>query len=292
MKKSTMDSSENKIAGLVILFNPESVVIENVKSYLKQISHLYIIDNSVLQRLPVSKTLKECKDIEFLENNNNIGIATALNIGANKAVTDGYRFLLLLDQDSIASTGMVNKLLDVHLCYDTVGISAAYPIDKNYPQMPQDNEIHRVSKVITSGSLLDLEVYNYIGPFLDKLFIDYVDFEYCMRLRKEGFQIYQCNSAILYHSVGNLTRWNILGINFYSTNHSPLRLYYRTRNRFYLRKLYFAYFREFFKHDMISFYKEILKVIIIESNKFKKLKMITKGYLHYRQNIFGRAEFE
>jgi len=38
---------------------------------------------------------------------------------------------------------------------------------------------------------------------------------------------------------------------------------------------------------MINLLKELLKVILVESNKMGKLKMAGLGYLHYKQNKFG-----
>ncbi len=123
---------------------------------------------------------------------------------------------------------------------------------------------------------------------MEKLFIDYVDFEYCMRLKKNGYNIYQCNDAVIYHSVGNLVNWKIFGLNFYSTNHSPLRLYYRTRNRFYLRKLYLNDYKAFFKKDFKQVLKETLKIILVEHKKIEKLKMIIKGYWDFHKGVFGK----
>jgi hypothetical protein len=37
-----------------------------------------------------------------------------------------------------------------------------------------------------------------------------------------------------------------------------------------------------------SFTKEIVKIILAESNKFAKLKMIIRGYIDYNKNIFGK----
>jgi len=118
-----------------------------------------------------------------------------------------------------------------------------------------------------------------------------VDFEFCFRLRRKGYNIYINNAAILTHSVGELKKWRLFGITYYSTNHSPIRLYYRTRNRFYVRNLYYKEFTKFFKNDLWSFIKVIVKIILVESNKFAKLKMIIRGYIDYQNNIFGKTSY-
>ena len=50
---------------------------------------------------------------------------------------------------------------------------------------------------MTSGSLLDLSAYEAVGPFMDELFIDQVDNEFCLRLRAAGFSVLEAGEATL-----------------------------------------------------------------------------------------------
>jgi len=61
----------------------------------------------------------------------------------------------------------------------------------------------------------------------EDLFIDYVDIEWGLRARHQGFQSYGVCSAYMRHSLGDHP------INFFGKNiplHSPLRHYYHFRN--------------------------------------------------------------
>ena len=89
------------------------------------------------------------------------------------------------------------------------------------------------------------------------------------------------NDAIIHHSVGNLIKWKLTGFKFYSTNHSPLRLYYRTRNRFQVRYLYKKYYRSFFRSDMINLLKELLKIIASKRMYHTQQQSITYLNLWY-----------
>jgi rhamnosyltransferase len=242
-----------------------------------------VFDNSDVPNPQIIDIMKSIPKTVYYTEKKNCGIGYALNYAARWAVNNGYEFLLTMDQDSVASDLMVEKLLNVFSLKDNVGISAAYPLNKFYPKNPPDNEIHNIDRVITSGNLIDLRVYHSVGPFLDDLFIDYVDFEYCFRLRKMNYKIMINNAAIFYHSVGVLKKWNIFGYKFYSTNHPPLRLYYRTRNRFYLRKIYGKQERDFFTLDMKNFFLEIIKIILVESKKIQKLRMIFRGLIDLKK---------
>ncbi len=278
----------DNVAGIVVLFKPTIDILENIHSYIEQVTWLFVVDNSENTDKLIIDEIKKIHNAEYIGLKENLGIAAALNIGAERAIKRGYRYLLTMDQDSIASPHLVIRLLDVFSRYSMVGISSAFPVNKIYPKLPSDENIHKIDTVISSGNLVNLNAYDQVGPFLNKLFIDYVDFEYCFRMQQKGFNIYLNNAAILYHSVGELKKWSLLGKSYYSTNHSPLRLYYRTRNRFYLRSLYQKKFRKFFRHDWWLFIKEIIKIIIAESTKIEKIKMIIKGYRDYQNNIFGK----
>jgi hypothetical protein len=39
-----------KIAGVVILYYPDSEIVERINSYLNQIGHLFVFDNSEMQK--------------------------------------------------------------------------------------------------------------------------------------------------------------------------------------------------------------------------------------------------
>lgn len=285
----TSSKQFDDVAGIVVLYEPTREVLRNVQSYIKQVKQLFVVDNSENPDTLIIEKIKKIENAEYIGLNENIGIAAALNIGAKRAIEEGYKYLLTMDQDSHASPQMVLKLLDVFSHHSMVGISAAFPVNKLYSKLPADDKIHKNDVVITSGNLINLKAYSDVGPFLNKLFIDYVDFEFCFRSRKKGYNIYINNAAILFHSVGELKKWRLFGISYYSTNHSPLRLYYRTRNRFFLKKLYNKAFPKFFKRDLLLFSKEIVKIIIAETDKFAKLKMIIRGYIDYRKNIFGKV---
>lgn len=281
---------EPQIASVVILYNPKQEVLENILSYAKQTKTVYVLDNSKDYHHDIINEINKIDKVEYHAFKSNFGVAYALNYAAKLAIENNFDFLLTMDQDSVASNSMVKNLLDVFVGRDNIGISAAYAVNKYYPKNPPDNEIHNINKVITSGNLINLKIYKSVGPFMNDLFIDYVDFEYCFRLRKMNYKVMMNNAAVVNHSVGVLKKWNILGFKFYSTNHSPLRLYYRTRNRFYLRRIYAKQEQKFFTVDIKIFFLEIIKIILVESEKVQKLRMIIQGLVDFKKNKLGKYQ--
>lgn len=274
-----------KISGVVILYNPSNEVINNIQTYIHQIDKLYVIDNSNFSNGYLFDNLKYIEKIVYLPNYENLGVAKALNIGAKKAIEEGYEFLLTMDQDSSFDEDNLKSFFDKIDKLNNFGIISPYHVVGN-KIIPKDNKIIDVDAVMTSGNILNLSAYKNVGGFLDELFIDYVDYEFCFRLKKNGYRILVDSSIILFHNLGNVKKKKFLFWDFYPTFHSATRMYYRTRNRFYVRKV----FKKDFRKDLISFWKENIKIILFEDDKLEKITMIIRGYLDFKKGIKGKIK--
>lgn len=273
-----------KICCCVVLYNPSSSFFLNLDSYLPKMN-IILVDNSTKRNdhLFVKRSY-----LEYIYNEKNLGIAMALNIAAEIAISKGYNFLLIFDQDSFPHDKFIEKyegfLNDKY--NQKIGILTPHFLYKNYrSKIAKKN--HTVKSAMTSGSLLNLNAYKATGPFLNKLFIDYVDFEYCLRLLKRGFEIWKVKDAFLYHNLGEIETRKFLFKDITVTNHSPLRYYYRTRNRFYLAKKYFFFFPLIILRDQIIFLNELVKILLYEDFKKDKVKMIFKGVIDFMKNKYG-----
>ena len=90
-----------KLAATVILYNPEDEIYINIESYINYVDILYIIDNSTHHNNNLVKRLnKNFTNIKYINNNANLGIATALNIGCKEALDEKFNWILTMDQDS------------------------------------------------------------------------------------------------------------------------------------------------------------------------------------------------
>ena len=58
------------------------------------------------------------------------------------------------------------------------------------------------SHVIASGMLMSREAWRVVGPFCEKLFIDWVDTEWCWRALANNMIIVQTPSVIISHELG------------------------------------------------------------------------------------------
>jgi rhamnosyltransferase len=98
--------------------------------------------------------------------------------------------------------------------------------------------------VITSGSLLSVATFTKVGPYRSDFFIDFVDHEYCLRLRQLGYKVVISTAPLMVHAMGAgtvISRDSKVGrLSLHLTNRSPLRRYYMTRNGLLVARKYFA----------------------------------------------------
>lgn len=274
-----------KLAGVVVWYNPSIEDIKNIETYIDELDKLYILDNSAKKQ---NQKLKKVKKIEYIFNNGNIGIAKALNIAAQKAIKEGYDFLLTMDQDSKFKKGDLKKLKEIANTKNLkkVGIISPWHNTKLKLEKPKE-KIDYPLDVMTSGNLLNLDIYQKIGGFKDFLFIDGVDIEYCLNLRKNNYKVMRINDIELEHDLGNIFYRKIFKKEFMCDNHDYLRIYYMTRNYRYIKKNYHDIAPEFC-NVLVKIKGLIFKVIFYEKDKFRKLRSIVYGIKDYHLGKYGK----
>jgi rhamnosyltransferase len=280
---------ECRIAAVVVLYHPGDDLLENVASYGSQVDLLIAVDNSEGETHPVVRELARYPKVMYRANGRNLGVASALNIGAELAGDHGCDYLLTMDQDSRAEPGMVDELCACLGSPPAPGIGIVAPFLSTKPGQAPPGTVccEDVPTAMTSGSLLSLAAFRSAGPFMDELFVDFVDIEYCLRLRSRGFRIVRANRAVLAHHVGRVLKFSLFSRDLYLTSHSPLRKYYKTRNRFFVTDRYKGIFPAFRRADLLRFWLETLRLLFFEDNKREKLVMMGKGYRDYRRGLLG-----
>lgn len=281
------------IAAVIITYNTGNEFSKNVLSLKKHVGEVIVVDNgSNKETLSMLRGLKE--EITLIELNENKGIAYALNRGIEYAVNNDFQWVLTLDHDSAVSDSMISNMLSV---YNSIDESEKEKIVMLTPKHVEEKQMDVVSKSqenkweyvlteITSGALTKADFYKN-ELYDEKLFIDLVDHDYCLRINSMGYKIIRVNSAILIHNLGESIQKKILGITITPTNHSALRRYYMSRNRKYIWNKYRGTFKEWVIKDKIRFLNEIVKIIAFEDEKLNKLKMIKLGLNDYKDKKWG-----
>lgn len=284
-----MTNRPHKIAAVVVLYNPDDGVVDNISTYINQVDKLFVVDNSENINRDIIKRIS-ASYIKYIENNTNLGIATALNIGAQNAISENYDYLLTMDQDSKASERMVEVLLNIAATSKDIGIVVGEHVNPDDQPKKLVEFTEEILSTVTSGNLLSLSAYQKVGGFLEELFIDHVDHEYCLRMNMNGYKIIKTTKTFLYHKVGDTQIKKLFFLTFCPSYHPPIRLYYRTRNRFFVDKIYQRKFPAYVRKDLKHFLREIAEIVLYEQEVMIKIKMIWKGYKHYRRKILGKYD--
>jgi rhamnosyltransferase len=280
-----MDKMITKIDAVVVLYNPDESIIENIQSY-QQVNKIYAIDNSEKYDDNLIKKLKQFKNLVYINNNGNKGIANALNVGAKLAIENGVDWLLTMDQDSkFAEDGLKNlqKCLS-KLLKNNTNIGLVSPSHKK----AISSSIQKELVVMTSGNLMNLKAYLDVEGFEEKLFIDAVDYDFCLKLNLRKYEVLQCNDAILHHQLGESKSFDIFGKKITSFTHSPIRRYYMARNALYLWRKYFFNFPIFILKKIVGFQRNWVEIFLFSTHKSEDIKMMLFGVVDFLKNKYGK----
>lgn len=287
----------NDICAIIVSYNCDKSIIDCINSIEKQVASIVIVDNgSASSSKEILEEIKK-RGINIIYNEDNMGIAYALNQGVTYAKEKKYSWVLTLDQDSIATEAMISNMLNVYSSLDdsckdkVVSIVPSHVEQSSYKETEFVNSSSSYEEIltdITSGNLVKLDVFDDIGYYNEKMFIDLVDHEFCLRLRSKGYVIIRVMNSVLLHNLGNTNVRKLFSKTVYSTNHSSVRRYYITRNRNYIWNKYKDFYPEWVKHDKKSALKDFIIILLYEKSKLEKVRMILKGYLDYKFDRYGK----
>ena len=285
----------SQLAGCVVLYNPDKNVIANIQSYLPFVSRLWVIDNSEHADPTLLKNLQSFENLVYFNNNGNQGIANALNKAAEFAKNDHYDWLLTMDQDSQflnnnSITVLINALDKMSTADPKLAIiSAKHVVTEIKEEIRPESAIKSIDGCMTSGNFISLAIWESIGKFKDSLFIDYVDHEYCLRLKKKGYTMYEATNSFLKHNLGNFEVINSSPFKSYTvTHHNFIRRYYITRNRLFCISRYLFSDSKYCLTEFYNLWAEYGKILLYEKDKLKKSRSFMLGIFHFCVGRYGK----
>jgi rhamnosyltransferase len=283
--------------GVVVTFHPELDVVENLTKLRAQIERVIVVDNgSTEAELAWLRAASRTVGFELIENGENLGIATAMNIGIRRGEALGSRWVFQFDQDSCVTDGFAEAMVSAFESSPAdlpLGILVPLYQDKRSGEamaatLEPDG---RLESVMTSGSLMRMKTLQQYGLLRDELFIDGVDHELSLRLRAAGFRLAECASAVLLHSPGTPSSFRVIRKRpFQSANYSPVRRYYQERNKIWLVRRYWRTFPDFCKRQFRVSAKEGAKIVLFEGDKVRKLRYFLWGWWDGLRGRTGRRD--
>ena len=287
----------NKICAVIVAYYPDQILLTNVLNSIKpQVDTAIIVNNS--EKVIGQQWLDELTNdrVCLLNLDKNVGLGAAHNIGIKWAFQHDANFVIIMDQDSIASAQMVELQLAAFLDIEKRGVKvgAVGPWLNNdqhlasfhFAGLIRGGVFKRITKskspievdiLISSGSLISKVALKDIGEMNEQLFIDNIDIDWCFRAGYLGYTKFVNPNATMMHSLGDSSvDLNLFYKKIRFAIHKPIRLYYSTRNRIWL---YFQTYtpRQWIFKDAFRLAGKFFVSVIIFQNKFQNFKMIMRG---------------
>jgi rhamnosyltransferase len=230
------------IMAVVVSYNGRESTRRTILALSGQVGHIHIVDNgSEADSLEILDSLAREYGVSVNRLGENRGVGHALNLGVAYAKKIGCTWLLTMDQDSIVDNGLI-KAYQSAVQFDCRVASLSPRIAKKWSD--SDPKYLNVHSAITSGNLVNISVFDKIGLYDEGFFIDCIDFDFSLRLRRAGYKLLRVQNTEMQHQLGEPRHLSVYLTMFYA-QHSAARRYYQARNYLYLAERHFFRFPAF-----------------------------------------------
>lgn len=248
------NTSVKRVCVIMPVFHADISLLDNVlQAASRQVEGLVIVDNGPQSQ--VSSWLKnncQVPNLVVMEPPKNIGVAAAFNKALALVRQGDFSHVLLLDQDSVPSDGMVNLLVDALELLEAQKVkvgavgprhvdprtgessyalkSGVFGFRRHQCKSEAATECLEADFLISSGTLISLATLDDVGTWDERLFSDHVDTEWFLRARAKRYVSFVACSAMMEHCLGNDVRRIWVGRWKNVPCHRPMRYYYIFRN--------------------------------------------------------------
>lgn len=265
------------VLAVIVSMNPDLTLLKkNIQAFYHDVDHVIIWSNSdfatnqVVERALVS----EFEGIELLGDGLNRGISYGLNQGWKYAKEHHYNVLLTMDQDSIFEDFRSYRD-DVEALWHSKGYCVCGPLAR---KSKSKKHFVKVSHVITSGMLVPVELLDKANGYCSEFFVDGIDVELCIHLRRLGYRSYCDTRALLKQQYGIPQSRKILWKTLHSAGYGPKRLYGIFRNHIIIFRRYGHPMDLLWHIFSLYFFSFVVKgVLFIEHDKKAKLSAVWHG---------------
>lgn len=231
-----------RVFAVVPTFHPGGETLGRLTALSRQVEHVIVVDDGTVPATNSTLDQIEQAGYEVVRNLDNLGIAAALNVGIRRALAGGADYVLTIDQDSMLPDGYVQACLDVFDGAARATRLGIVTVDRinGHPSIPPRRSPEGyglVEEAIQSGFLITAACLRECGLFDERLFIDCVDTEFCLRIGGMGFRIAIAPGTDLDHELGEQVPFRPFGLARTRDGvtetyeyHGPYRRYFIMRN--------------------------------------------------------------
>ena len=284
----------DNVCAVVVIYYPDDGFVARLEQVLSQVGKVVVVDNTPLGTvsMKVRANMQGLPNTELIDNRVNKGIAEALNQGLAFAEANGFHWLLTLDQDTECQPDMVKTLISLtKVCRPSPLVLGSNYFDPQtsrtkVPVGQNDDDFLEQKTVITSGSLIDVNLASSIGGFRADYFIDQVDHEFCLRAHANGYTVIISCKPLMTHSVGRPggVRIPFLGV---LPNHPPVRKYYIARNTVVTVAAYWRKEPAWCIRRLVRLFLGLIEMALLEEHRFSKVRAFAGGVVDGLNNCMG-----
>lgn len=286
-----------RILAAVVTYNPGPELASHLRAVGAECDQVLVIDNGSTALHEVQEAVR-VTGCTLLANHANLGIASALEHAARHARQHGFDWLITFDQDSACPPGGVDGLLalyEQHPQRDRIAVVCLAQRDRatgreyhHRLDILEETPAWRLLRTtITSGCMVRVALLPETGAFEERLFIDFVDHAFCLRLRRRGYLIVEDRRHVLDHAIGRTSSHRLFGMTLVTTNHPPVRVYYINRNRLEVCSRNLLFDPVWSLKGLAQVFSGLALIMLLEQDRPKKLRYLLRGMLDFARRRFG-----
>jgi rhamnopyranosyl-N-acetylglucosaminyl-diphospho-decaprenol beta-1,3/1,4-galactofuranosyltransferase len=242
------------VASVTTAYNGMGVLPRHIDALLGQsrpLQQIIVVDNASTDGTG-AMLADRYPQVTVLRMQKNVGAAGGWAAGLAYATGKGHDWVWNFDDDSVPGADALDTLLSGAQMVNgdhRLGMLAPLPVHEAtgilYPPLlwqegfvkPGADLLRRpiwfADLAIASGCMVRREVVASVGLPRSDFFMDFFDFEYCLRVRSQGMSIAVVTDCKFSHAIGNARHIQLPGFNRLWTDYAPWREYYLSRNMFY-----------------------------------------------------------
>lgn len=281
------------ILTIIVTYNGEKYIEDCIDSIQSQTckTDILVVDNDSVDH--TCETIeKKYPRVKLLQLGYNSGFAHANNVGIQYALEQGYEYVLLINEDTVADQFLVQELLK-HADSKTAVIPKIYgngsktkvwyaagklDFEKCRAVNCQENLMNRVTEVtFMTGCCMFIhtDVFHKVGLLDENYFMYYEDTDLSLRMYKHQIRMLYIPDTYVWHRLQGKTE-------------KPYYIYYMTRNRLYFLKKHV----EVFRRSTFRIVSDEIFRIVFHSDVYTKtfIKYQVKGILDFLKKRMGMLD--
>lgn len=276
----------------IITYNPTLTDVSTcLEALCNQVERVIIVDNASKNVKGLQEVVSKYANVTLVKNSQNIGFAKALTQVFEWAKSQGFNWVLTLNDDSVVPSNMISEYKKILENQGSLvnqknaknsKIAIVCSLLKNRLDGTILHSKCHEDECITSGSLTSVEAWAKIGGFDEWLEIDGVDFDFSRRLVRAGWKIVECQNVIMEHQIGKARSINLIIKHPIVWNHNANRKYYIARN---MQVVDYKMGTYSYAKSLRAVVRDMIFVALWEKNKFAKIRAMIRGFKDGQQKI-------